>query len=221
MLSMKKTGPFVLCIALAACGGDDRHGDAEGSGGTAGGTALPTPEARGGSVTGMPNTLPTGTTAPIAAPPPEVVAEPVADAPIDDAVANGEDAAPASAVEPGSDAAVQVVRDYYAAINRHDYASAHAMWRGNGQASGKSTGDFAQGFAQTSGVSVEIGKPGPIEAGAGQRNIEIPVSLIARQTDGSEQRYRGRYVMQRTVVDGASDDQRAWRIAGASLSQVP
>ena len=86
--------------------------------------------------------------------------------------------------------------------------------------SGQSAAQFAAGFADTSGVSVEIGEPGRIDAGAGQRHIEVPVSLTARHADGSEQRFRGRYVLQRTVVDGASADQRAWRIGSASLGEV-
>ena len=41
-----------------------------------------------------------------------------------------------------------------------------------------------------------------------------------RSADEREQRFRGRYVLQRTVVDGASADQRAWRIGSASLGEV-
>ena len=123
--------------------------------------------------------------------------------------------------EPGADAAVRVIRDYYAAINLRIHAGAFALWRYQGQASGVSAEQFAQDFAATSGISVEIGEPGPIDLGAGQRHIEVPVSLVVRNTDGSEQRYRGQYTLQRTVVDGASEDQRAWRIASAQLSASP
>lgn len=145
--------------------------------------------------------------------------------PLPDPIADGDDpgaidSAPA-ADEPGADAAVQVIRDYYAAINLRNHARAYALWRGQGQATGVSAEQFAQDFAATSGVSVEIGQPGPVDAGAGQRHIEVPVSLVVRSNDGTEQRFRGQYVMQRTVVDGASDDQRAWRIASAQLSASP
>ena len=88
--------------------------------------------------------------------------------------------APIAPNEPGAEAAIAVLRDYYAAINAHDFARAHALWRQNPQ----TVAQFADGFAGTAGVSVEIGAPGPIDAGAGQRFIEIPVRLDATQQDG-------------------------------------
>ena len=54
--------------------------------------------------------------------------------------------------EPGAEAAVTVLRDYYAAINARDFARAHALWRQNPQTAAQ----FADGFAGTTGVSVEM-----------------------------------------------------------------
>lgn len=204
---------LVSCLALTACGGDGAQpGSSAGTEGDASG--LPAPATQGGSITGMPDPRQGG-------------GQQAAEASIDtealpDPMAEHDPADPNSAMpannEPGADAAVKVIRDYYAAINLRNHAGAYALWRGQGQASGVSAEQFAQDFATTSGISVEIGEPGPIDPGAGQRHIDVPVSLVVRNTDGSEQRYRGKYVLQRTVVDGASDDQRAWRIASAQLS---
>lgn len=201
----------MLCLTLAACNAQrspsgthaQRDGDTP---------ELPVPAAKAGSITGMPD--------PRQGPPQPVdsdgglqVAAPQPthgiDTPIN--IAN----------EPGSDAAVQVIRDYHAAINLGNHMGAYALWRDQGQASGLDAAQFAEGFANTSGMSVEIGPPGAVSSGAGQRHVEVPVSVIVRNRDGSEQRLRGHYLMQRSVMDGASNDQRAWRIAQAHLSATP
>ena len=217
MMPMKFRYPVLAllasCLVLGACGGDDAR-----SGGSANAegddSALPAPAGQAGSITGMPDPRAGGNPQVADAnnppqPPPEPIIEPAIDEGTDTSAASN---------EPGADAAVQVIRNYYAAINLRQYARAYALWRDQGQASGVSPEQFAQDFANTSGISVQIGEPGRIDPGAGQRHIEIPVSLVVRNSDGGEQRYRGRYVLQRTVVDGASDDQRAWRIASAQLS---
>ena len=215
----KFSNPLILllvCAALSACGGSGSgSGSSNGDEGDA--ANLPTPTAQGGSITGMPDPM-KGGSAPTAAA--SIEAEPLPD-PMAEPDNTDEATTAASAQEPGPDQAVQVIRDYYAAINLRHHARAYALWRGQGQASGVSVEQFAQDFANTSGVSVEIGQPGPVDPGAGQRHIEVPVSLVVRSNDGSEQRYRGAYTLQRTVVDGASDDQRAWRIASAQLSAAP
>ena len=64
------------------------------------------------------------------------------------------------------------------------------------------------------------GDPINADAGAGQRYIQVPVALTATRVDGSVHRYAGTYTLHRTVVDGATDEQRAWRIASADLREV-
>lgn len=211
---------MLACAMLGACGGDRASGG-KSAGGDASTDGLPAPEARGGSVTGMPDALPGGTPHP-ATEAPVAPDTPVASPDTDTATENDEAPPPAATDDgPGADAAVQVIRDYYGAINRREYGSAYGLWSGQGQVSGKSATQFAQGFAETGGVSVQIGQPGPVDAGAGQRYIEVPVTLVARQSDGSEKRFRGTYVLHRTVVDGATAEQRAWRIQSANLTEAP
>ena len=212
-LSSAPIAALLLSALLAACGGNGATSGkpGEGDGDAAG---LPTPSARGGSITGMPDPRPGGGNQPAIDIAPEALPDPATEG-------DGTGPEDISASEPGADSAVQVIRDYYAAINLRDPARAYALWRGQGQASGVSAEQFAQDLSTTSGVSVEIGQPGPVDAGAGQRHITIPVSLVVRKSDGGEQRYRGEYVLQRTVVDGASEDQRAWRISSARLTATP
>ena len=220
--------PFVallLAAALAGCGGDDapRSGDAGSGAGTPGASGLPTPDSAGGSITGMPESGPATPTD--LGTPPEPAAPPESEAEIDpETVAEAESVPPPATDEagdgPGADAAVQLVRDDYAAINQRQYDRAYQLWSGAGAASGQSPAQFALGFADTRGVSVQIGRPGRIDPGAGQRRIEVPVQLSATRQDGSEVRYIGSYVLHRTVVDGASAAQRNWRIESASLKEL-
>ncbi len=212
-------------IALAACTAEHAPGSVDRSAdGSMPGAALPTPAvAEGDSITGMPDAPPDGSPVPLdaaASPVPIDEGAPPADAIAETEIPTDTPAPPMPATEPGTDAAVQVIRDYYAAINRRDYATAYRLWRGGGNASGQSLAQFTRGFQDTSGVSLQIGAPGRIDAGAGQRHVEVPISLVARHHDGRESRFRGSYVLQRTVVDGATLDQREWRIASARLGEV-
>lgn len=198
---------FLIALSLAAllvaCG--DRK--PAGTDATATGEeSLPKPDAAGGSVTGMPAP---GASTPdpgrVDTPDPATEPDTSEDAQTD------VDASSAQA-EPGAEAAVAVLRDYYAAINARDFARAYALWRQNPQ----TPAQFAEGFAGTTGVSVEIGTPGPVDAGAGQRYIEIPVRLDATQADGRIDHYAGRYVLHRSVVEGGNPD---WRIERATLAK--
>ena len=198
---------LLACFLLAACGGDKTA-----TGGSAtGDDGLPKPAGAAGSVTGMPN--------PGASTPDPGQPGAIETAPEDATTETANVDTPADA-EPRADAAVAVVRAYYAAINARDYATAYAQWRDGGGASGQSAQQFADGFASTQGVSVQIGTPGAIDAGAGQRHIEIPVTVESHQADGSIRRYAGSYVLGLTVVDGATPEQRSWHIASANLREV-
>lgn len=214
------------CALLAACGSGDRT-DAGSKAVDGTEEALPKPEAGNGSITGMPDKPGPGAVgtrlagATTSAPP--LVAG--------DALAMPPDAgdlpapppeptqAPAQA-EPTPADAVAVIDAYYAAIAANQYPRAYALWSGGGQASGQSAQQFAGGFADTASVSVDIGTPGRIDAAAGSRYVEIPVAVTATRRDGSVHHYAGAYTLRRAVVDGATADQRAWRIGSADLREV-
>ena len=101
-----------------------------------------------------------------------------------------------------------------------DFARAYGLWSDGGRSSGQTPEQFAAGFADTARVEVLPGEPGDIEAAAGSRYVEIPVSVNATQRDGSVRKYIGSYVLRRAVVDGANAEQRAWRIGSAELREV-
>lgn len=208
-------------LAGCAAGGDD---DAT-SNHAADAASLPQPEGGATSVTGMPDP---GTATPTpAAPlpaggggevpiPPDVQALPAQEtATAIPPTGGGLPPMPAAEDGPGAEQAVAVLRDYYAAINIRDFAAAYRLWRPDRV--GQSASQFEAGFADTLGVSAQFGPPGPVDAGAGQRHIEIPATITATRRDDGTQRFRGTYVLQRTVVDGASDEQRQWRIVQGDL----
>lgn len=205
-MTTRPLATLLACSLLAACGGDKTA-----AGGSASGEdGLPKPAGAAGSVTGMPNP---GASTPDPG-------QPVAIETAEDATTETANADTPADAEPGADAAVAVLRAYYAAINARDYATAYAQWRDGGGASGQSAQQFADGFASIQGVSVQIGTPGAIDAGAGQRHIEIPVTVESRQADGGIRRQAGSYVLGLTVVDGATPEQRSWHIASANLREV-
>ena len=116
--------------------------------------------------------------------------------------------------------AVAVIRRYYEAIQAREFPQAYRLWEGEGEASGQAFEDFEAGFAETSSVSVETGAPGRIEGAAGSRYIEIPVRITATTRDGHVQHFQGTYVLRRSVVDGASAEQRSWHIHSAELRKL-
>ncbi|MGY0618980.1 hypothetical protein [Lysobacter sp. A378] len=122
--------------------------------------------------------------------------------------------------EPGPDQAVAVVREYYEAINAGQHDQAYELWSGDGKASGQSPKQFADGFDDTVQISVEVMAPGQVGAAAGSRYIEVPIALRATHHDGSIHQYVGAYTLRRAVVDGATPEQRAWRIASADIREV-
>jgi hypothetical protein len=219
---------LAFALALAGCGGDKPAADAQAATDT-----LPGPDAGQGAVTGMPDTPGPGAIGAPEAPAPATMADALAadaDAtgaslsPDAQGIAVGEQnpSAPAGpATVPGADDPALVLRDYYAAIDARDYGRAWHLWSEGGAASHQSLQQFSAGFADTRDVSVELGAPGDEDAGAGQRYIEIPAIVTAIHADGSRHRYAGSYVLHRTVVDGASAEERAWRIYRANLRETP
>ena len=213
-------------LTLAACG--DRS--ATGAGPSAGqeqAESLPGPEQSGGSVTGMSSRPGPGDVPLTGEPPPPVVAEPADQVDLlnpETGLLPGASAdataQPGVPVEPTPQDAVAVVREYYAAIDSGSYARAYALWSDEGRASKQTPQQFADGFTDTADVVATLGEPINEDAGAGQRYIQVPASITATRTDGSVHRYAGTYTLHRTVVDGATDEQRAWRIASADLREV-
>ena len=117
-------------------------------------------------------------------------------------------------------AALQVVRSYYDAIRERRYRDAYELWTSNGAASGKSLEEFQAGFSNTAAVEVSVANPGPMGAAAGSRYLDVPVRINARLRDGTLQEFSGTYTLRRSVVDGATAEQRAWRIYSAKIPRL-
>ncbi|HJQ11046.1 MAG TPA: hypothetical protein VJ840_08445 [Gemmatimonadaceae bacterium] len=110
-----------------------------------------------------------------------------------------------------------IIRRYYSAINSRRYNDAYALWSQSGRASGKSEADFAAGFAETTSVRVTEGDSARVEGAAGSQYATIPVEVDATLRDGKHQHFVGTYTLRRAMVDGATPEQRQWRIYSAKL----
>lgn len=124
---------------------------------------------------------------------------------------------PESTGETDVDTAANIVRQYYAAINAREYRTAYELWSEKGKASNKTFEKFSKGFADTASTEVVIGSVGEEDAAAGSRYVTVPVTIKAKTKSGKVQTFAGEYVLRRSVVDGATDEQRAWRIYSAKI----
>lgn len=137
-------------------------------------------------------------------------------------VASGSSVAqpPPSLAQDGQ-AAANVIRAYYAALNARDYHKAYSLWSGQGAASGKSFADFARGFGQTKSTSVTVVDVGEPEGAAGSMMTTISVGVNAALKNGDQQHFTGNYTLRRVNdVPGSTADQRRWHIESASLKPV-
>jgi hypothetical protein len=118
--------------------------------------------------------------------------------------------------------AAQVVQQYYGFIGEGKYAQARALWRDGGTASRQTPADFAHGFSAYSEYHANVGAPGRIDAGAGQRYVTVPVQVYARLKEGRTPVYEiGSATLQRAGdVDGATPAQKSWRIQQIALKPV-
>lgn len=110
-----------------------------------------------------------------------------------------------------------IISRYYAAINARRYNDAYRLWSQSGKASGKSENEFAAGFAQTQAVSVTVSDSVRTEGAAGSQFATVPVTIDATLRNGTHQHFAGTYTLRRSMVDGATPEQRAWRIYSADL----
>jgi hypothetical protein len=121
----------------------------------------------------------------------------------------------------GMQAAADVVRRYYSAIDARDYATAWTQWGDDGRP-GQSFKAFENGFAQTRSTQVKIGALEPGDGGAGSIYQPVPVTVEATLVDGTRQRFTGSYIVRRiNDVDGASPSQLRWHIDSAQLRRAP
>ena len=118
--------------------------------------------------------------------------------------------------------AANVVQTYYALIEAGRYHQAWSLWDGGGTASGMSATAFAAGFGKYAAYHANVGAPGRIDAGAGQRYVTVPVQAYGTLKNGSAFNLRGDVTLHRTGdIDGATAEQKAWHISTTNLKQTP
>ena len=135
----------------------------------------------------------------------------------------GESVSRVSAVErTQSDTATRpadVIRRYYDAIRNGQYDTAYVLWDGSGRASGLTRSGFAKGFAQTDRITATIGDSVRVEGAAGSQYATVPATIDAVLRGGTRQHFVGTYTLRRSMVDGATPEQRRWRIYSGSLRE--
>jgi hypothetical protein len=115
-----------------------------------------------------------------------------------------------------------VVHDYYAAIQARKFDVAYAQWGDSGRSSGQTREAFARGFAATTQVDVSITGTTRVEGAAGSQYATVPVAIDAVLATGEHQHFEGAYTLRRSMVDGATAEQRRWHIFSATLrSRTP
>lgn len=119
--------------------------------------------------------------------------------------------------------AANVVQTYFALLEEGKYRQARALWDDGGKASGMDEAAFAASFAGYSEYHAQIGAPGEIDAGAGQRYVTVPVQLYGRlKANAAPFHARGDVVLHRVGdIDGATAEQKAWHIRSISAKPRP
>jgi len=119
--------------------------------------------------------------------------------------------------------AANVVQTYFALIEQRKYAQARALWDDGGKASGMDEAAFAASFGKYGEYHAQIGAPGEIDAGAGQRYVTVPVRLYGRLKAGAAPFHaRGEVTLHRVGdIDGATPEQKAWHIRAISAKPQP
>nr|WP_286207591.1 hypothetical protein [Hephaestia sp. MAHUQ-44] len=115
--------------------------------------------------------------------------------------------------------AASVVQTYYALLEQRKYRAAWQLWSDGGKASGMSADAFAAGFGQYHAYHANIGAPGRVDAGAGQRYVEVPVQIYGTLKDGERPfNMRGSITLHRTAeIPGASAEDKSWHIVKAVI----
>lgn len=121
--------------------------------------------------------------------------------------------------EPTAQDAVDVLERYFADLDAKNYRDAYDAWQ-DGQ-NPQSFDEFVEGYEDTAAIQAEVGEPGRIDAGAGQRYIEIPVAIESILEDGTTQWFEGTYVLHHVAdIPGATPEQRLWHIYSADVEEV-
>ncbi|WP_404336384.1 MliC family protein [Sphingomonas sp. MMS12-HWE2-04] len=123
--------------------------------------------------------------------------------------------------EDSAQGAANVVQTYYALIGEGKYGQAYKLWEPG--AAGMSPQAFAASFAKYSEYRAQVGAPGRVDSGAGQRYVTVPVQVYGRLKAGNAPfNLRGSILLHRTAdIDGATAEQRRWHIRNTDIKPRP
>ncbi|MDT8759844.1 MliC family protein [Sphingomonas psychrotolerans] len=123
--------------------------------------------------------------------------------------------------EGSAQGAANVVQTYYALLEAGKYGQAYRLWEPG--AAGMDGRAFAASFARYSEYHANIGAPGRVDAGAGQRYVTVPVQVYGRLKEGARPfNMRGSVTLHRAGdIDGATPEQRRWRIRSTDIKPRP
>ena len=112
---------------------------------------------------------------------------------------------------------VAVVRSFYNAINRHEYTRAYSYWQDQSELAPLPA--FAEGYSATKSVALTIGEV-QSDAGAGQRNYRVPVTIQSQMNDASAQTFAGCYTLHLSSPPIQSPPFKPLGITAATIQQV-
>jgi len=115
----------------------------------------------------------------------------------------------------------ELVRAYYAAIDRGNLRAAYSAWGRGGEASGLTYEQFAEENSPTERAVMEIVGPIRIEAAAGSSYATVPVVVRVDSKDGKRRNYTGQVVVRRANdIPGATPEQLRWHIDSADVREI-
>ena len=112
---------------------------------------------------------------------------------------------------------VATIESFYAAINRREFATAYTAWVDGGKASKRDFAQFQEGFTSTQRVVITMGEPTG-EGAAGTIYANVPILIVATNTNQLQQTFCGVYTLRRINVPPF--DQLGWSIARASIKST-
>ena len=113
--------------------------------------------------------------------------------------------------------AAATARAYLAALVVKDWARAAELWAED-NAAARDSASFRRAQGDTTITAFAVGTPGPMGAAAGSRYIDVPVRVAGVLPRRRPLQLTGTITLRRSVVDGATDRQRRWRIMRVTWS---
>jgi len=112
---------------------------------------------------------------------------------------------------------VQLLNNYYAAINNLKFTMAYTLWFNNGSDSQLPYAEFVQSVATMQGAVVTTGTVQE-EGAAGSTYATVPMVSVTTQADGTAQVMCGTYTLRHVNVPPF--DQLGWRITQVAMNPV-